>query len=255
MTSSETKPVPPEFSPEEAELARQLVSLRQKPSPALQRRVQAVPQSAPPRRSVPRGLVGGIIALVVGALLFISPPVQATLDEVQKMVGQVPLTIRSVWAAPTATVVMLETEPMSLDAARTAVPFDFALPAYLPDTLSRSSDEVRVAQTPVALVKVEWRDRAGGVVQLTAHAGSSANQLSQTLVGPESSEPIQINGREAVLVRGGWDKSSHTWSHQGQVMTLIWTVNGVQYRLLAYSDLISLAELKRMAESIHSVQP
>lgn len=253
MTPKDIEPAPSEFSPkeEEAELARQLLSLRQKPSPALQRRVQAIPQVESPGRSVPRGLVGGIITLVVGALLFISPPVQATLDEAQKMLGQIPLTIRTVWPAPTATVVMLETEPMSLAAARLVVPFDFALPTYLPPDLSRSGDDVRVAQAPVALVKVEWRDSAGGVVQLSVHAGSADNQLSQTLVGPESSETIQLNGREAVLVRGGWDKESRTWSHQSQVMTLIWTANGVQYRLLAYSDLISLAELKRMAESIH----
>jgi hypothetical protein len=86
---------------------------------------------------------------------------------------------------------------------------------------------------------------------LSAHAASSENQLSQILVGPESSETILLNGREVVVVRGGWDKESRTWSHQDQVITLIWTVNGVQYRLLSYSDAVSLTELKMMAESVH----
>lgn len=250
MMPREIEPAPPEFSSEEAELAQRLISLRQPPSPTLQRRVQAIPQPDRPARTVPRSLVGGIIALVVVALLFGSPPVKATLDEVQKVMGQIRLTIRSVWPAPTATVVMLETEPMSLAEAQVAVPFDFALPTYLPVSLTRSGDDLEVAQSPVALIKMQWRDSQGGVVQLSAHAAGSENELSQTVVGPESSETITLNGREAILVRGGWDKESRTWSHQGQVITLIWTVNNVQYRLLSYSDVVSLAELKMMAESI-----
>jgi hypothetical protein len=250
MTPREIEPAPPEFSPEEAGLARQLLSLRQPPSSALQRRIRAIPQPDRPARTLPAGLVGGIIALLVVAMLFGSPPVKATLDEVQKMMGQIQLTVRSVWPAPTATVVMLETEPMSLANAQTVLPFDFALPTYLPGGLTGSGDEVWVAQSPVALVKIQWRDSQGGVVQLSAHAAGSESQPSQTLVGPESSETILLNGRETVLVRGGWDKESRTWSHQGQVVTLIWAVNGVQYRLLSYSDVVSLAELKLMAESI-----
>ncbi|MCL4300729.1 MAG: hypothetical protein KJ077_33640 [Anaerolineae bacterium] len=250
MTPTEIEPAPPEFSPEEAELARQLLSLRQPPSPTLQRRVQAIPQPETPARTVPLGLVGGIIALVVVALLFASPPVKATLDEVQKAMGQIQLTIRSVWPAPTATVVLLETEPMPLPEAQAAVPFDFALPTYLPASLTSSDDEVEVAWSPVALVKMQWRDTQGGVVQLSIRAAGSENQPGQTLIGPESSETILLNGREVVLVRGGWDKESRTWSHQDQVITLIWTVHDVQYRLLSYSDAVSLTELKMMAASI-----
>lgn len=251
MKDRESEPLPPEFAPDETELARQLYNLRQPPSPALQRRVQAIPQpEAPPLRVAPRGLIGGVIALLVVALLFISPPVRATLDEVQKVMGQIQVTIRSVWPQPTATVMVLETKPMSLAEAQAALPFAFAMPSHLPGGLTGSQDEVLVAQSPVALVKVQWRDPAGGVVQLSAHAAGPANQLSQTVVGPESSEPILLNGQEAVLVRGGWDEDSRTWSHEGRVTTLIWTVNGVQYRLLAYSEVVSLAELIAMAESI-----
>jgi hypothetical protein len=251
MTPREIEPAPPEFSPEEAELARHLLSLRQPPSRTLERRVQAIPKPDVPARTVPASLIGGIIAMLVAALLFASPPVKATLDEVQKVMGQIQLTVRSVWPAPTATVVLLETEPMSLVDAQAAVPFNFALPTFLPASLTGSGDEVWVARSPVTLVKMQWRDSQGGVVQLSAHAASSENQLSQILVGPESSETILLNGREVVVVRGGWDKESRTWSHQDQVITLIWTVNGVQYRLLSYSDAVSLTELKMMAESVH----
>jgi hypothetical protein len=100
------------------------------------------------------------------------------------------------------------------------------------------------------MAKMEWRDIQGGFVQLNAYVSGPENHRSQTLVGPESTETILINNQEAILVRGGWDGESRTWSHQGQVTTLIWTANGVQYRLLSYGDVVPLAELIKMAESV-----
>jgi hypothetical protein len=221
--------------------------LRQTPSPALQRRVQAIPQR---RQFVPRSLVGAAIAVVVAALLFISPPVKATLDEVQKVMGQIHLTVRSVWPKPTATVVLIESVAMSLAEAQAMLPFDFALPAYIPGSLMVTGDEVFVTQLATPRVKVQWRDAEGGFVQLSAHAVDTVNNPFQTLVGPESSQTVLINGQEAVLVRGSWDEDSRTWSHQERVTTLIWTTNSVQYRLLSFSNL-PLAELMAMAESVH----
>jgi hypothetical protein len=187
---------------------------------------------------------------MVVALLFISPPVKATLDEVQKVMGQIHLTVRSVWPKPTATVVMIEPVAMSLAAAQAMLPFDFTIPAYIPNSLTVTGDEVFVTQLATPIVKMQWRDAEGGFVQLSAHAADPANNLSQTLVGPESSQTILINGQEAVLVRGGWDEDSRTWSHQERVTTLIWRANGVQYRLLSFSNL-PLPELMAMAESVH----
>src|SRR6185503_19406899 len=123
MSQTEINPQPQEFSPDEAELTRQLLSLRQMPSTTLQHRVEVIPQQT---YLLPRSLVGGAIALVVVALLFISPPVKATLDEVQKVMGQIHLTVRSVWPKPTATVVMIEPVAMSLAEAQALLPFDFS---------------------------------------------------------------------------------------------------------------------------------
>lgn len=249
MNDQENSSLVTEFSPEEAELARQLVSLRQLPSAELQRRIEAVSQ--PPARSagaVPRPLLGGLAVLLVAALFFISPPVQATLDEVQAMIGQIPVIIRTVWPQPVDTVVALETEPMSLAEARAAMPFDFALPAYLPAGLTRDTAQVQVAQSPLAMVKMVWRDAENGFVQLSIYPAGPENP--QALVGPESSETIQVNGQQALLVRGGWDGQSRTWSEQAGVITLFWTVHDARYRLLAYSKLVSPAELVAIAESI-----
>ena len=35
-----------------------------------------------------------------------------------------------------------------------------------------------------------------------------------------------------------------------QVTALIWELNGIQYNLLSYSDVVSLAELTEMAKSV-----
>ncbi|MCK6630217.1 MAG: hypothetical protein L6R45_34200 [Anaerolineae bacterium] len=249
MNDQEKPLLSPEFSPEEAEIARQLFSLRQSPGVELQRRIEAIPQPpARPAGVTPRPLLGGLAALLVAALLFISPPVQATLDEVQKMMGQIPVIVRTVWPQPVETVVVLETEPMSLAQAQAAMPFDFALPAYLPVGLTGDTEHIQVAQSPVAMVKMVWRDAENGFVQLSVYAAGPENV--QTLVGPESSETIQLNGQEALLVRGGWDRQSRIWSGQAGLITLFWTVNGIRYRLLAYSEVVSLDELVAMAESI-----
>lgn len=250
MSQSELKSLSPEFPPDEAELARQLTALRRMPSSTLQRRIQTISRHNRQERVVPRHLVGGAVALLVVALLFASPTAKATLDEVQAIIGQIHLTVRSAWPKPTETVVPLETELMTLAEAKARLPFDFAFPSYTPEGLS-AGDQISVAKLTVPMAKMEWRDPEGGFVQLTAAASDQENQLSYTLVGPDSSEPILINGQEAVLVRGGWAGESRTWNHQDQIITLIWTVEGVQYRLLAYSRLVPLTELMAMAESIH----
>jgi hypothetical protein len=247
----EFNPPSPEFPPDEAELARQLLALRHQPGSTLKRRVQAIPRQKP-EQPASRYWVGGTVALLVVALLFVSPAVTASLDEVQQIIGQIHLTVRSVWPEPisTETVTPLEVELMTPAEARARLPFDFTLPAYVPEGLNRPGDRVAVAKLALPMAKVEWRDPDGGFVQLTAAASSRKNQLAYTVVGPDSQETIQINGQEAVLVRGGWDSESRTWSHQDRLMMLLWTVGDVQYRLLSFSEMVSFSELITMAESI-----
>jgi hypothetical protein len=233
----------------DADLARHLFALRQSPSATLQRRIQAVPRQSS-SRFLPRHLVGVVAVVGVVVLFFVSPPVQATLGQVQKVIGQINLTIQEVWPQPTATVMMLETVPMSLAAAQDVIPFEFDLPAYVPDNLSRPDDRVTVARLTTPMVQVEWRDRQGGVVQLSAYADDPAVQFNQTVVGPGSSTPLLINQQEGVLVQGAWDETTRAWSHQDRMLTLLWANHGVQYRLLAFTRQISLDQLVAMAESI-----
>ena len=59
-------------------------------------------------------------------------------------------------------------------------------------------------------------------------------------------KPVKL----AVLISGGWDKTSRTWDHEAQLVTLIWELDDIQYNLLAYSEAVSLPELIGMAESV-----
>ena len=103
-------------------------------------------------------------------------------------------------------------------------------------------------ETPI--VKMRWRDIEGGFVQLSIHAANGEKNLTQNLIGTQSNDTIILNGRQAVLIYGGWDEASRTWDHEAQLVTLIWELEDIQYNLLAYSEAVSLPELIVMAESV-----
>jgi hypothetical protein len=192
-----------------------------------------------------RILSWGAAALVVIALLFVSPAAQATLGSFDRFIGRIHLVILEVlprYAPPRAA----DIKVMSLPEAQARLSFELATPAYLPAGLAAAAPEVSLLELERPVVKILWRDANGGFVQLTTHYTGQA----QTLVGPESSETIFINGQPAALVRGGWDEVSQNWSHQERLTTLIWQNGRLQHKLLCFSDLVSIAELAAMAESI-----
>jgi len=251
---NKTKPDPiltvTEFDSEDELLVQQLLTLRQPPGSALQQRVESIPQRRWrwPFLSAPSRLAWGGAALLVALLLFVSPSAQATLDELEQVVGQINLIVRSTKPVTPNTATVTSTPVASLELARQSVPFDFATPTYLPTGL-RSPAEVSVIEAKRPLVKLLWRDGGGGFVQLTAN-GLDHKADAKTVVGPNSSQEILINGQPAVMVRGAWDDTSQTWHYQSEMTTIIWNVTGVQYQLLSYSTLVSLPDLQAMATSI-----
>lgn len=237
-----------ELEADELGLAEQLLALRQKPGPELRRRIEAIPGRRPQPASLSLRLVGGMAAAALVLLLFISSPAQATLGRFEAVIGRIHLTMLDV-LPHRPTPVLIESTPVSLPAARTQAPFDFAVPAQLPAGLIKEP-QILVTKLERPIVKMRWRDIDGGFVQLTAHPTNDGQTLTQNLVGVESSQTIQLNGRDAVLIYGGWDKVSRTWDHEAQLVTLIWELADIQYNLLAYSEAVSLPELIVMAESV-----
>jgi hypothetical protein len=237
------------FEEEEAELAQQLLALREEPGPALRQRVQAIPgQPRQARRRLGPHLALASLALVLAILLFTSPAAQAMLGQVEQVIGRIHLMI--VEARPArVNPIAEESTPISLSQARAAVPFTVTMPAYLPPGL-KPDPEIFVTELETPIIKLRWRDTEGGFVQLAVHEANQEKTRFQNLVGQESSEPILINGQEAVIIYGGWDETSQAWSHQERITTLIWEESGIQYNLLSFSTVVPQTDLVVMAESV-----
>jgi len=236
-----------EFQGADAGLARQLLNLRQTPSAALQRRVQAIPQrSACRERFVPR-LAWAAVALIFVALASTSPAVRATLGKVEEVIGRIHLTI--IDHLPEAEeVTITETQSMSLKEAQAAVSFDFVMPTYVPTGFTTSGQVEVWTPRDKELVMIEWRDAENNLLSLSAWRH---DEDVSTLVGPDSTKTILINGQEAVVMRGGWHSPTGKWSRQDRITTLVWEVNGVHYHLMTLNNIVSLEELVAVAESVH----
>jgi hypothetical protein len=231
----------------EMPLAQALSELRREPSPDLYRRLAAIPQH---RSRRPHRLAWvAVSALLVAALLFFSPAARATIDQVVERVGQVYFTVTDKLPyRDDATVV--EGITMSLDEARAAVSFDFGVPTALPAGCELDRVEVWMPNETVGqVVELTWRQSDGGVLELSVHAYDELEPI-QTVVGLDSIETVQVNGRDAALVRGGWDSDTGAWGYQDKTITLVWQVQAVQYSLLAYPERFSADELVSIAESI-----
>jgi hypothetical protein len=256
MSHHETEPpagvgLPPEsLTGAETDLAQQLFALRQHPSSALRQRIQHLPRHKTNHPLLlPRwGWVAALLmALVVVGGLVSSPTAQATLG-FEQWLGRIRLTVLDSYQPPT-TPVVVESVPLSLAEAQAFVTYQVTAPTYVPADLVGQA-EVSVLKLAVPIVRMRWRDSEGGFVQLSLLPANGRLGSNRTLVGSNSSDAVQIGPQPGVLIRGSWDAESQSWRYRQQMTTLIWEANGQQYKLLAFSDVVSLAELVRMAESV-----
>jgi hypothetical protein len=163
-------------------------------------------------------------------------------------IGKVYLTITD-RSPDTHNATIVEPELMSLQAARTTVPFDFGIPGQAPDGWIMD-EQVRVNDLGGgSFVEIVWANpgHASIVFSVSAvhqHDGTPMRRL----VGPDSFREIEIGGAPAVIVKGGWDRDSGEWAWL-DVTTLIWTRDDVQYSLTTVGDEISETDLVTMAES------
>ena len=237
-----------EFSGTDAEMARRLLSLKRAPSPTLVARVRGIPTSSQRRVwHMPRWAWGVAAAVVLLAVLVAaSPPLRAAIVSLQETIGNVYLAITD-RSPDTSDATIVEPELMSLEAARTAVPFDFGIPSQVPDGW------VMADQVPVndlgggPYVQIEWTNPGHGNISLSAREDDGS---ASRLVGPDSFREVEVGGQPAVFLKGAWDHDSREWMWL-EVTTLIWKMDGVEYSLsvsghdLSETDLITMAESAR----------
>lgn len=234
----------------DADMARRLLSLKRDPSPALRARVGSIPTS-PQRQAwhIPRwawGVTAAVALLIV--IVAASPPLLAAIVSLQETIGNVFLTITD-RSPDSSDATIVEPELMSLQAARTAVPFDFGIPSQVPDDWIMD-EQVRVTDLGSGpFVEIRWTNNAGTGIFFSAHSAlQDDGSPNIRLVGPDSFREIEIGGQPAVIVRGGWDHGSREWAWP-KVITLIWVANDVEYTLSTSDAEGAVAELVEVAES------
>ncbi|MFO7698967.1 MAG: hypothetical protein R6X16_17695 [Anaerolineae bacterium] len=239
-----------DISGADTEMARHLLGLRQSPSLALEARVGDIPFSSQRRnRLIPRGAWAlATVALTITVLVSTSQPLRAAMSSLRVTIGNVILT--SADRSPyTGDATIVAPELMSLQASRTAVPFDFSIPTRVPDGWVMD-DQVRVNDLGSGpFVELVWTNAGRGNLTLSARSVAQAHGLStSTLVGTSDVREVEIGGQPAALVTGGWDHDSREWAWP-EVMTLYWTSADTEYALSTSDPAVTEAELMAMAES------
>jgi hypothetical protein len=213
------------------ELAQQLVSLRQVPSGALQRRVQAIPQQATPQGRFSPRLAWIVVALVIVGLA-------------EEVIGRIHLTVTDLNPYTNQPANLVEGQVMSLEEARDKVLFDFAIP----QGFTATQVTLYAFGDRPDLVEVNLCNANSLCLELLAFAH---RESGSNLVGPESIETVLVNGQEAVVFHGGWNAGSGEWIEDVGQTTMIWEAGGVQYELMAATDTVTMEELIAIAESVH----
>ena len=150
--------------------------------------------------------------------------------------------------APNATVYVVPTT--TVDDLLSDPPFEFSIPAYIPEGMSLRENRAAVALSGT-WVSMSYRGLGIGSIQFMAETGTPT--LS---VGVDAAEEVMINNQPAMLVWGDWAKDgSHAWDYEDG-LTLYWTVDSTNYRLIFnnmddVNPLDYLPELIKMAESVH----
>jgi hypothetical protein len=188
-----------------------------------------------------------LAALLVcfGVLYSINGDIRAALDQafqtvagflveertVSPVIGDenpVPVTaaqIPTMEAQPTFTPYMVEIPSQAVKDVIQNPPFDFSLPAYVPDGFTLQSD----AATAISKewVMLGWGDQQHAEIEMLVEREYTGYALP---VGVDSTEEIQVNGTPAILVKGGWN-GEHVWQAD-YGMEIHWQVDGHYYRLI-----------------------
>jgi hypothetical protein len=235
-----------EFSGADAEMAHRMLSLKRDPSPALMARVRGIPTLSRQRAwQMPRWAWGVAAAVVLLTVLVVaSPPLRAAIVSLQETIGNVYLTIAD-RSPDSSDATIIEPQLMPLEAARTAVPFNFGIPGQVPDGWVME-EQVRVNDLGGGpYVQLEWTNPGHGNISLSAREDDGS---ASRLIGPDSFREVEVGGQPAVLVKGAWDHDSQEWMWL-EVRTLIWKMDGVEYSLSVSGHDLSEASLVAMAES------
>ena len=211
-----------------------------------------------------------LIGLILFAALFtFSEPARAGIVELIKIIAGYEVEV-SFWRPP----VIDEDNPISyissdentISYALKDIPFEFALPAYVPDDYSFPEKLQILKDDGNEEIAVTYIYRYhGGFTAISLSVDDRARTWPIIISDLDSAEEIQINGQPALLVRGiFYSQDDADWKHTSYSAKIYLQKDGLTYRLIGYPKLneetgeaesaLPLDELIRMAESIPALQ-
>jgi len=144
---------------------------------------------------------------------------------------------------------ILPTQEVSLAEAEATLGFTFTVPTWAPEGFILQ-DEVSywlpTEVTSYTTAMLTWEHPDLGPIQLGVLQGEGDEYM---LVGQHSVEEVQVRGRPAAVVRGGWDYETGEYQDNGW-LKLTWEEHGVVYSLAGSEPAVSVDDLVRMAESM-----
>lgn len=152
-------------------------------------------------------------------------------------------------------VTVVPSEHLSLEDAQSRFPSPIVLPTYVPPGYERRADVTFVVLGDMPMLIIKWHnDEAIREFHLDIRHCPSGAENCGRIVGEGALEEIMLNGRPAVVVRGGWnyDTKQYELSLDGlAIVELMWKYDDQTiYMLRADEREISIQELIKIAESI-----
>lgn len=137
-------------------------------------------------------------------------------------------------------------------------PFDFSLPAYIPEGFELESDAAIALSK--SWVSLGWVGDRNTEIEMLVEREYTGYSLP---AGVDSAEEVEVNGQPAMLVRGGWTGDAGWqadygmevhWQKGGRYYRLIWHQRSPEHNQISVitTDLATVQkELIRMAESVN----
>lgn len=206
-------------------------------------------------RNRPRRLAFAALALLlaISLALWISPAARAQLQTIFTDVGGILFNETGKYPAVLVSqVTIVPAEKLTLAQARESLPFEIALPEHLPEgyTLIDEVTVLNFAEYGILSASIRYRNPEPWLLPLglSIHSQKDGQPWKQ-IIGPNSTEEVQVNGQPAALVRGIWNGATQRWDNPENI-SLWWPLHGVTYELQTVDSAISADELIRIAESI-----
>lgn len=194
-------------------------------------------------RAIPAIAAFLLILLAVTSMVAFVPDARAKLIDIIEDVAGISFLMTSDYPGD-GNVTIVPSQQMALEEAQSILPYE--LPTWIPDgfQIKRTVDVTRFAASGVVHISVMWT-KAAEIIQLAVVGGATS-----TVVGPESVEKLEVNGREVAIWQGGWNWDTKEWDPHIAGMTISWGADGIVYHLNAFGSEVTMEELLRMAGSM-----